>query len=657
MANHSFFGDMLLIGILSLVSVLILNLAGKITLPLFYKAKPETPYYNFFIESLTGFIAIVTVYSIVIFGVYTLNILSVMFFVCFVINKKLIRKEEMHYRFVAYDFSKLGFVFVIPFVSLLLLQLMPANESIQSDMSFYCRISESFSFIKKENFFHFFNGQNAEFDGTVPYHYNEFYFASLLFKLFSWTGYSDMIIFKHLMYNSLKSIVFVGLLAFAEKFKKPGIIEFLLIVLLASIDFVSITDYDQKSYPLYTSMWMRPNFTVYYLFLIGIFNFLFDKNYVAASVMGFLFIISNAVVAPPLLVTSGGIQLYILIRKKANRRLATHILLGTLVVTVSIAAFYKITGAGPNASGAYSLSPLQMFYKTIGIWKAIAGYVLSLSARVILLLFIACLPVMVLGKTAFVNYMKSNLLFVCFVIMLPLSGIIIFQSLAYLDNMYQFPYVGYTACYLLFIFNVFYVLPKESPLAKKAISVGITSVLIVAGIYSKSKELNNKLVFSEPLVKNDLLLFGLSYAAIEQLTEHFNKNSALKGATVLNGFDIKEQYMGYRQSLTAQLGYYLMYLQNNTNIELLTDPAVLYPDTDFTSKDYTKAKGFNQLTRFYTNYVDDSSYIYNLKNYIDLNKIDYLVLSKREKADSLKGLSIISRIRDLSTGHQFLFLK
>lgn len=655
MADHNFIQDLLFLGFLSFIGVLILNLLGKLITPIFSLTKNDKPYFNFFIESLVGFVGLTTIYSIFLFGIYTIHIIALLFFLVLVIDKVFLKKEKVNYRFKKYDIKALIFIPIIPFITVIISVLLPPAKGIVSDVSFYCKVAESFSVINKENFFHFFNFHGPEFNGTVPYHYIEMYLGSLFFKLFSWTGYSDMIIFKYLVYNSLKSIVFVGVLAFAEKFKKPGLLEFMLMILLICIDFVFITDFDYSAYPLYTGMWMRPNFIIYHLFLIAVFYFLFEKNLALAGAFIVLFIIATAVVAPPLLVATGLLLLWLILRKKETRKEAKKLLVGAIVLAIFIALFYKLTGTSSNTMGAYSLSVKEMIAKSFGLWKAIVGYTVTLSMRVLLLTYIAISPILLLGKKEFLGYFKTNSLFIAFIVLLPVCGIIIFQSLAYLDNMYQFPYVGYVGCYLLFIFNVFYCLNKKRSPFQNVVWISFISLIIFLGLYAKMPDLKKDISLENSIVKTELASFGLNNSTIRQLTKTFSKHGALKGGTILDERDIKEEYMGYRQSLTAQVGFYLMYLQDNANIESLSDPKELYPDTNLTAKEYLKAIGFNRLTSFYRNYNSDSSYNYNLKKYISENKMQYLVLSKQVDVSKLKNINYSMHIKD--TGYQFLILK
>jgi hypothetical protein len=225
--------------------------------------------------------------------------------------------------------------------------------------------------------------------------------------------------------------------------------------------------------------------------------------------------------------------------------------------------------------------------------------------------------------------------------------------------MYQFAFVGYCATFLM-IMIVIAVNFQRLKGTKFYLSLILFILLTIYGL--KRNLFFDHILIAKPnwhesIQTNFLLQNSFSKEYINEIKKFADYFKTSKGASLIDGKDALDEYLGLRQSLTFQLGNYLLAVSNNLHLPLLSDPAALYPDTDKSSKAYLKAYNFNRLTLFYKEYKSDSSFLYNLKQYIIDNKIDYLVLSKSYDASTLMNLKINKAIKDKNTGHQFLIIE
>lgn len=653
----------LLLQLLALVSIiLIYTFISDVIMKWIWRVLKVQRNENFFIELfynvLLFTIIIVSITAIVATKGKTIFILAPILFYFYYISVKSNDLKSQQTKAVRSSFSWIV-VALISLLTTIISFYVILKFSIRNDVSFYTKISECLILQGKENLYHYYNNENLVFNGNVPYHYFEMWFGGLCFAIIKSLGISALsnyLIYIFFVFNLFRVIAVIGIFALIIKYVKLNYIHFVIVFLLLIIDVSAFCNWGNDSYVPESNFYERPNFIFYYLFLIPIFHsILIDKK--DQLVIWSAFFIMTTITALP--AVTGAIFLYLGYEWFKNKQLRKSIikLLSCFVVFIfCYATFYKVLGVSKEASIVEPLSIAQIITKTLSIWKACVFMFCMLLFKVGIIIL---LSLVIILKTFSTKENQQFIKIIFYIFFLCFSSIVTFQLIPYLDNMYQFAFVGYCATFLM-IMIVIAVNFQRLKGTKFYLSLILFILLTIYGL--KRNLFFDHILIAKPnwhesIQTNFLLQNSFSKEYINEIKKFADYFKTSKGASLIDGKDALDEYLGLRQSLTFQLGNYLLAVSNNLHLPLLSDPAALYPDTDKSSKAYLKAYNFNRLTLFYKEYKSDSSFLYNLKQYIIDNKIDYLVLSKSYDASTLMNLKINKAIKDKNTGHQFLIIE
>jgi hypothetical protein len=126
---------------------------------LFYNVKLNNPIKTYFFNSFLGLFTIICLYSYIIVGFKTINLLSgiVLVYMCFNNNNR--------FKFDKIDFKELTpLLYIFPFV-FILYGCYTLPPSIEQDVRFYSKLAYSLREFRQENFYHFYNEYNPLFNG------------------------------------------------------------------------------------------------------------------------------------------------------------------------------------------------------------------------------------------------------------------------------------------------------------------------------------------------------------------------------------------------------------------------------------------------------------------------------------------------------------
>lgn len=542
-----------------------------------------------------------------------------------------------------------SYYFIIPF-------------SLRNDVAHYTKIGECLINQGIENPYHYYNLENNIFVGNIPYHYFEMWFGSVMFKINSFLGnnvFSNYLLYMYFVFNLFRTIVLVGVFGLISKFVKFNWIYFLIILPFFIIEIAAYCNWGNDGYVAQSNFFKRPNFIFYYLFLIPIFDGILNKNRISMVVWSIVFILSTITALPAVFASIMCLLIYDWFKLKNERKQIVKIASCFLFSLVLIAVFYKLFGVSKEASTVETMGISEIISKTISLWKACVFMFTMLLFKISLFIIIIFLFIWNrLSKNT--NLENIFLKLLIFVFLLCLTGIGLFQLVPYLDNMYQFAFIGYCAVFLLLMIVIAVKVLMLNTL-KKIILVSTTILFVYFG-YQRNIIFDHILLsevnWNINLKTNFLLQHGLPEDYIQALETNSAQLKLSNGASIIGEEDAIEEFVGLRHSATYQLGNYLMVFNNNVNLPLLSNPDALYPDKDTTSKDYYKAKNFNRKTLFYKNYNKSISYHQNLNNYTQEHDIKFVFASKNVNPyQFIDSLSIIKIVKDSNKGHQLIMFE
>lgn len=531
--------------------------------------------------------------------------------------------------------------------------------SIRNDVAFYTKITETLIPQGIENPFHYYNAENPVFKGNVPYHYFEMWFGSLCFQianLLGINGFSNYLIYIFFVFNLFRVLAIIGIIGLISNYVKVGAVQLIIVFLLLVIDVSAFCNWGNESYVAESNYFERPNFIFYYLFLIPIFHSVLTDNKEFLIIWAVIFIITTVTALPAI---AGTVFLYVgyeLVKNGLIRKNTIIHLAWLLSFVICFAAFYKLFGVSKEASLVEPMSLSQIIAKTLSIWKAcifMFSMLLFKVSIIILISFLISRRVRVLNGNKQLKKLHYFTLLICF------CGIGVFQMIPYLDNMYQFAFIGYCAV-ILMLMIVIAIKFNELKGAKFYIAFSVYILIIFIGL-KRNLFFDHILVvkpqWTESIRTNFLIQNNLSIKYINEIQSETKYMQSHKGVSLIDGKDALGEFLGLRHSMTFQLGNYLMAISNNVHLPLVSDPSTLYPDPDRTSKDYYKAYAFNKKTLFYNSYRTELIYKNNLLNYLTENGISYIIASKHLKPyDYIDSAMINNVIIDENKGHQFIKL-
>lgn len=614
-----------------------------------------------FYNTLLFSLFVVTVVSIIITKGKTIFVFLIPVFYFLLKN---IRKQEVQPTNENSLSDKKSWLIIlfISFIAVVCSYYFILKVSIRNDVAHYVKISEYLIGYGIENPYHYYNAENPVFKGISPYHYFEMWFGGIFFKLNSLFGshlFSNYLLYIYVCLNFFRVLVIIGIFGLISKYTKFSVIYFFIVIPILIIDISAFCNWGLEAYVPESNFFERPNFIFYYLFSIPVFDSILNNNRGGQIIWSSIFIISSITAVPAI---AGALLLklsYDFIKKKNQRKDIFLVIGAFLLLIFLIAFFYKLFGVTSAAVTIESLTFKEMLNKTLSIWKACVYMFTLLSVKIGILIALVCFLISkrFSKEFKFEQTFKSLLIYIS---LLCFTGIALFQLVPYLDNMYQFAFIGYCAVVLALILILTIKLSNTS-INKKFVGFALFFILIFMGF--KRNMYFDHILFTTinwnlHLDENFLMENGLSYKYINELKDVSTQLRGKNGASLIDEKDAIIDFLGLRHSVTYQLGNYLMVFNNNVHLPLLSDPHKLYPDVDTLSKDYYKAINFNKKTLFYRNYKMNLSYKENLSNYIRANDINFMFASKSANPNYyFESQNILKIIKDSNKGHQLILFK
>ncbi|HLG19351.1 MAG TPA: hypothetical protein VI895_05985 [Bdellovibrionota bacterium] len=320
-------------------------------------------------------------------------------------------------------------------------------ETIENDVLIYAKRIHDLSVYGVENWFHFFNEIVPEFVGTSPYHYFEFWLGNILYQ---GLRMPESVVLIHGVYAWLQALGLLGIVILVRpktigQWAAAGSVAF----------FLSLTqtwhalNIGSDFWPIYADVWIRPNFLTYVLFLVPVFGRL-GVNDVRSALLCLLYLPVVSITTAPAVFT--GIFLYAayrVVRGKDRDHFMIKILAATILNAAYIALFYKVTQAKvTNLDAMPSLSSIVLGWLRLS--KPILWISFSLMARVTLFVGLAWVLVKWFERKNSVEHETFGPA-LWMSLFLTAAGIAVFQAVPTNENTYQFPYIGYVACWYALI--------------------------------------------------------------------------------------------------------------------------------------------------------------------------------------------------------------
>lgn len=631
-------------------SIIFLGIAfiGKLLSPFFLNKKTGKVFFNFLIDVLVGLILIISIYSIIYSGFKTINLIGavLVFVYVFTNHKNIIWSWDLNFNkdLLKVVLSSLFFIFINTLIS----YLYPYKGEIDEDIVQYVNISRELNFSGIENIFAYFN--SFKNFGLMPYHYMEMWFGSILFKL-NFLKLSNAIIFRYSCYSILRSVCLLGLLAFIESIKKIKIYDLFIVIFLFLFNSLLFTSAINDSYPLQTSVWLRPNLIIYYLFLFPAFV-LFRYSYRKLSILFLLLlVIASTVTAPTVISALFTLCIIIYFFNKKNKLYVLKLALIILFFSVTVLLFYKIFGhSSEEVSKITSFNDLYIY--TVSIWKAIVYYLVTVPLRTIGII-LPCLFLFIFYRSDFLFLSHKNLLPILFSIFLFLFGLLFFQLTTFMDNTYQFVYVGYcslTIITLLFFYQLMINSFKDFNNYK---SIFFVIAFIILNLWHVSKDLNFNISYHS-IAELTLSRKGLSKEYIYKMKDYFSQEKPLKGGYAF-GLDSPKnlKITKHNPHSTSQFGSYTYYLSSWIKLFPLSDPEKLYSEVDKNSLFYRRHKVLTDVLPFY-NMNKKLTYNEKLLIFIEKENINFLVTDINFDLENLEGICVKNTFTDSNLGNKFI---
>lgn len=571
------------------------------------------------LNSLIGLTSIIFIYSCFTSGFKTINILFIIPLIGTLLVKQLnsistksINKLNWKRNFL------LSIEFAFTFAIIFILSLFwDYSKSINNDMFLYANIGKNLSENGSENIFHYFNGilDSKYSEGVFPYHYFEFWFLALLKPLFG--KFSAIIILKHFVYNYLKTTIIIGVKAIIteltgkNKFYITPVI--VVLTLIPYDDFLNLFD---AGWSYYTSIWTRPNFLAYLLVLIPFTLLIFKQKHKLALLTLLTLPIVSTVTAPPVFIFSGLYLIYLTWSKKVTLKEFAILLLTLLTLAISILFFYKTFGIEIKSLDLNAEILISKYKQT---WKAMIFFIVTLPLGLLTIIT----PLFLLSRKSKFKKEMNLLLIAAFSI--STFGVLIFQLGNFIDNFYQFPYLGYSFVYLLTIITIGYITFSESIALKRVgFSIIIFGFILFFIDVNPPKSLN--------LIENNI-----SYKESESKLNFTQllKNKTLvsgRGLLILDRKTVKAIPPKKRDMISNQYANFLYYINSSIELILYTSPSIYFFDEEKGDSKFNKAHTYNDLMPQEL-YEGDLAI---LNTVIDKYKVEFLYLTGEENYNSIK---------------------
>lgn len=538
---------------------------------------------NYTLASFWGLIILIFFYSTFQTQGKTINI-----FLLFPITLLALKKHKKPLNKIKVNWIpilKASLKFTLTFCLVLTLSIFwNYNSSINNDIIYYSNIGNNLN-AGIENHFHYFNNViPSDKAGLFPYHYFEMWLQSLLSNF---TGsIPSVIVLKFLVYSYFKTYIILGIDSILLLLKRSFSLNILLITLISLLPFEDYLNLFNPDWKYYLSFWKKPNFIIYLFAFIPFTLYTLDKKYFISVIILLTLPIISTVTAPPIFLFIPFYILSLFVLKLLNRIEVFYLFSTTIFMALFILLFYHFFGVKLK-----TLSFTQDFILTTysNSWKAMLYYIFILPATTLLL----TIPLTALFITSKKNNNQINLILYSG-IMITTFGVIIFQAGYFIDNFYQFPFIGYSFIYLIAII----LLSATITSLNKPTKV-ISLLILLVGLFFSKKDITIPL--SMNFSENDIQLIkfiNTKKKITKQSCQLLMKNKNIikgKGFYIL-GKDATSKIAPLELMIAFnQYPNFLYYLNKDIELYPLIDRGILYKNEIKDDIMYSKAHSFNDL--------------------------------------------------------------
>ena len=447
-------------------------------------------------------------------------------------------------------------------------------------MLFYANIGKNIGFNGGENIYHYYNGFIPEeySKGTYPYHYFEFWFLSLLRPLYG--EFSAILILKYLVYVYFKTFAVVGIVGVLKELnaKVKSFYLYPLVIIATLIPFDDFLNMFEVGWSYHFSIWTRPNFLTYIFVLIPFILLILKRQLYLGFLLLLLLPSISTVTAPVVFVfvslTVLSLRIFKIISKSEFWKLAIFV----FATALGVLLFYKILGVEIKSLALTKDYILEQYKIT---WKAILFLTVAMSLTMSALLLPTAFLTKYIGKNK-----KPFQFLILSSLALAVIGIVIFQLGNFIDNFYQFPYLGYSFIYLLLVLLLCWAVCSEIWI--RYVSFGI---ILIGFAFSFG---NSMLPKSMNISKNNI---AHQDKGNEIDLDNLVRNSDYikgNGLLILDANIVASIPPKKRDLLSNQHANYLYYLDNSIALFPYVVDSVFYLSTS-EKDDFSKAHIFNDI--------------------------------------------------------------
>lgn len=624
--------------IFSLIALLIFTFSsavGALCAPFILPKRFESTEANHLINHFLGMVVIILLYSIVVTFGKTIGVVMLLPLLAMFLANRGKRSEINLKKYISIPHLLIfGCVFIL--VSILS-HFYNYSISINNDMLFYANIGKNIGFNGGENVYHYYNAIIPEecSNGTYPYHYFEFWFLSMLRTLF--TEFAAIIVLKYLVYVYFKTYAVMGIVAVLRELnvKAKGIFVYPLVIFASLIPLDDFLNIFNAGWSYHFSIWTRPNFLTYIFVLIP-FVLLIMKRQMYVGFLFLLFLPSISTVTAPVVfvflsITVLALKVFKLINKSEFWKLAIFVFL----TAMGIMLFYKILGVEIKSLTLTKDYIVEQYKIT---WKAMLflTVVMVLTITALILPFSFLLKKMGDNKNFFQFLLLSSLA-------LTVIGIVIFQLGNFIDNFYQFPYLGYSFVYLLIVLLLCWA--SFSGIRFSYFSIGI---IVIGFIYSLG---STTVPNSMDVSKNNIMHQNIGQELdFDNLVENSKKIKG-NGLLILDAKVIASIPAKKRDLLSNQHANYLYYIDNSITLLPYVSDSIFYKESS-QNDDFSKAHIFNDIL---------PSELFNanpnqIKQVIEKYDISFLFISGKENWDIYSSIFSDAKYVKINENQKILLL-
>jgi hypothetical protein len=549
-------------------------------------------------------------YSFFQVGYRTINVLP------FIVLIYLFYRNKNKFQWNSLDIKAILPVFYIFPITYLIYGCYSLPISIENDVRHYSKIAYSLGVFKQENFYHFYNAYNSNFNGIMPYHYIEMWLTSIINIFFH---IKSIIAIKYVSYPFFVSCISFGVLGFVNT---KRFFFFLLFLFLSSFPLYFISVF-KSGWEVYTDFWLRPNFLIYYYSLVVLFYLIVEKKWVLLFLLGIIISSTSIIIIPCLF--GGLFMLSVWLTSKNEICLKEMIKLNLLLFISFLFMLFMDIVFSPSVNINMNHPFLVLLISSIKLWKAVIHTITTLM--------IECGFLILLGYLINRVFIKENKFYFIyiFVFFQCVIGVCLFQMLNQLDNSYQFPYFAFASSGFMLILS--FLLLVHSLKNKFAMfALGISTMFLCFYLLKPRLDF---ILLEKDIAWTNLIKNQVDDKWILQVSNYLKSHPEAKGGFVVSKNDLQDFPPKSRNCVTFQMGSFLAYLTDNCNLPDITCKDTLLSDKNETNKkEFEKAETWMAAFPDFIQECDPLQYLVN-------SKLNYFVCTSKNFRSNTNNIAVI----------------